>query len=492
MLLIAVVVATLFVTNLKTQESQPFYVGVTFGGVTVADAKVLIDKVKNYTNLFVLQSGELQRNYTAMDEIGDYATSSGLGFAIYCGIDDAYQNQTVDWITDAQQRWGKQFIGVYYNDEPGGKFLEGYSDFSRNGTYITKLGIGGLSVQSNETNTIYFANGTVRVTISLEDKSKNGYMQITDQNGAVIKEIPNVPWPQGEWTTNYPNGTTAAFIPPAYIVTTVTYYPEGAIAVWKSQENILYTAENGSQLISQVEPLSAVMDRNPIRNYDDAAQAFENNTAKYMQVLDSQSTTVFTSDFALYWWDYHSGYDVVLAQLGWNNTAAQEIGLVRGAANLQDKSWGTIITWKYNQAPYIASGSEIYDQMRLSYECGANYVIVFNYAKDLNGAYGTLREEHFQALERFWKEVVQNSSVVHGGVKAEAALVLPRNYGWGMRNPQDTVWGLWNANGTSQQIWTQLQSRLDQFGAKLDIVYEDPAYPVDGKYSQVFQWNQPD
>jgi hypothetical protein len=132
----------------------------------------------------------------------------------------------------------------------------------------------------------------------------------------------------------------------------------------------------------------------------------------------------------------------------------------------------------------------MYSQMRLSYECGAQYVIVFNYAEDLNGPYGTLQAEHLQALERFWNDVVQNTSVVHGGIKAEAALVLPKNYGWGMRNPQDTIWGLWPTNSTSQQIWTQLQSKLQQYGSKLDIVFDDPAYPVAGRYSHVYYWNQ--
>ena len=126
----------------------------------------------------------------------------------------------------------------------------------------------------------------------------------------------------------------------------------------------------------------------------------------------------------------------------------------------------------------------------VSYECGAEYVIVFNYAQDMNGPYGTLQNEHFQALERFWNDTVQNPNVKHGGIKAEAALVLPRNYGWGMRNPSDTIWGLWSTNSTSEQIWTQLQSKLQQYGSKLDIVYDDPAYSLAGKYSQIYYWNQ--
>jgi hypothetical protein len=157
---------------------------------------------------------------------------------------------------------------------------------------------------------------------------------------------------------------------------------------------------------------------------------------------------------------------------------------------LQDKSWGTIITWTYTQSPYLASGEEVFDQMRLSYECGADYVVVFNYAKDLNGPYGTLLEEHFRALDLFWREVVKNPKVAHGGIKAEVALVLPKDFGWGMRKPTDTIWGLWNADSTAQQVWAQVQSKLAEFNSRLDIVYDDPAFPVAGKYIQVFYWNQ--
>lgn len=166
---------------------------------------------------------------------------------------------------------------------------------------------------------------------------------------------------------------------------------------------------------------------------------------------------------------------------------------MRGAANLQDRSWGTILTWKYTQAPYLADGNEIFNQMKTSYENGAQYVILFNYAESMSGPYGTLQEDHFQALERFWNDVVQNGSVVHGAIKSEVALVLPRDYGWGMRNSQDTIWGIWHADGadgTSQQVWAQLQSRLAQYGSKFDIVFDEPAYPITEKYRSIYYWNQ--
>ena len=248
--------------------------------------------------------------------------------------------------------------------------------------------------------------------------------------------------------------------------------------------------------IAQEKTYLQIKNDNPIPDNNAAANLFIAKTKGPIDNLRNQCNIskgdfpIFTSDYGLYWWDYKSGYDMVLAQLGWNNSVAQEIALARGAANLQGKSWGTILTWKYTQAPYLADGKEIFNQMKTSYENGAQYVILFNYAENMSGPYGTLQEEHFQALERFWNEVVQNSSVVHGGIKAEAVLVLPKDYGWGMRNPQDTIWGLWKADSSSQQLWNQVQNKIAEYGSKLDVVYDDSSYPVVGRYSQVFYWNQ--
>ena len=126
----------------------------------------------------------------------------------------------------------------------------------------------------------------------------------------------------------------------------------------------------------------------------------------------------------------------------------------------------------------------------MSYECGAEYVVIFNYPTYPEGNdYGIMTDEHFDALERFWNNIVENPEVIHGSVKAEAALVLPRNYGWGMRDPQDKIWAFWGPDEKSQQIWTLSRQLLAQYVYSLDIVYEDPAFPVKGKYPQIYYWN---
>jgi hypothetical protein len=434
------------------KEKKPFLVGVTFGGNNTQDAKTLIDKVANYTNLFVLQSGELMRDKAAVMEIGDYAVSCGLHFAAFFESGTLFPAREASWLGFAEERWGSMFAGVYYGDELGGKVLDTYVVLEETiitgqwGTATTpkilKNAVGGLTYYENGSSITYQPNGEI----------------------VVVKS------------------------------NTITYYPNGTITLIEDSD--IFTIENGTDRIAQEETYEQVLSKNPIPDCDAAAKAFTSKNREKIANLSSQwqlsnrSFPIFTADYALYWWNYQSGYDMVLAELGWNNTVAQEIGLVRGAANLQGKRWGTILTWKYTNAPYLTGGDEMFEQMKTSYECGAEYVVVFNYAEDMEGPYGTLQEEHFEALERFWNEVVQNPNVVHGGVKAEAALVLPRNYGWGMRNPNDIIWGLWNANGTSQQIWSQLQGRLAQYGTKLDIVYEDGAYPVAGKYDNIYYWNQ--
>src|SRR3972149_5140008 len=87
-LLIAIIIGTVIVTynasNGKTQE-KPFYVGVTYGGNNSADAKTLIDRVKDYTNLFVVASGSMQYNVTELEAACDYAVQSGLDVIAYFG-----------------------------------------------------------------------------------------------------------------------------------------------------------------------------------------------------------------------------------------------------------------------------------------------------------------------------------------------------------------------------------------------------------------------
>ncbi|MCW3994957.1 MAG: hypothetical protein NWE98_02255 [Candidatus Bathyarchaeota archaeon] len=468
----------------KINRNLPFYVGVSYSGDNITDAKLLIDRVKNYTNLFVLQSGPLMYNVVFSEQILDYAVASGLNIVVSYSTNSLGNN--LNAILDvAPSRWGSHFLGLYFNDEPGGHMLDSQT----------------LTFSDNEKTIVKDANGQIilsKLTGSGLNQTLNQY--IFDPSGIItITSAPsflNTPWSGGNKTNQVSNSTRinptqTIYYPNGTIRytddTTLTYEPNGQVF----NENNQLVTDRGN--VSQFQPYQQIWDLNPLLNYTDAANIYVNNLKTTLSSIGNQTNVkLFTSDYALYWWDYKSGYDTIFAELGWNNTAAQEIDLVRGAANLQGKAWGTIITWTYTRPPYLTSGDEMYNQMRLSYECGAKYVVIFNYAKNMTDSYGTLQEEHFQALQRFWKEVVQNDSVVHGGIKAETVLVLPKDYGWGMRTPNDTIWGLWKADGTSQQVWNRVQNKIAEYGSKLDIVYDDGAYPVIGKYDHVFYWNQTD
>jgi hypothetical protein len=205
--------------------------------------------------------------------------------------------------------------------------------------------------------------------------------------------------------------------------------------------------------------------------------------------LKQFNITTFTSDYALYWFDYLGGYDKLFVQLGWNQSINTQISLLRGAATMQNKEWGAIITWKYLQQPYLDTGENIYNQMETAYNAGARYITIFNYPyNSSNSSYGIMMDEHFQALKNFWSQVIIKSEPRFP--HAEAALVLPRDYGWGMRSMDDKIWGFWGADEKSPIIWNRTQMLLQKYGFRLDIIYDDPMFPIQGNYSKIYYWNQ--
>ena len=102
----------------SASPSKDFYVGVTFGGNTTAEAKTLINEVKNYTNVFVVDSLPISQNEAEMYEICDYAVQNGLHIIVYFAWFSEYWQ--ANFLDTAKQRWGEKFLGVYLYDEPGG------------------------------------------------------------------------------------------------------------------------------------------------------------------------------------------------------------------------------------------------------------------------------------------------------------------------------------------------------------------------------------
>ena len=206
--------------------------------------------------------------------------------------------------------------------------------------------------------------------------------------------------------------------------------------------------------------------------------------------LKERKITTITSDYSLYWWDYLGGFDVILTQLGWNNSLIQEIALVRGTSRMQNKSWGTIITWKFDEVPYLDKGKKILEQMIMSYEAGAEYIIIFNYPQIGNNPYGAMTEEHFKTLEEFWREINRLSDLEDNSKikKADVVLVLPKNYGWGMRHPEDRIW-FWGPDEKTNQIWEFSRELIAKHGLNLDIIYQDSKFSNLDQYRMIYYWD---
>ena len=171
----------------------------------------------------------------------------------------------------------------------------------------------------------------------------------------------------------------------------------------------------------------------------------------------------------------------------------QNIALTRGAAQMANKTWGAIVTWKYDSPPYLDTAEEIYNQLLLAYESGAKYLTVFNYPTyPDNNEYGLLTEQYFDALLMLWTTVMDNSQTTSNTNyrNAQAALVLPSNYGSGLRNQNDRIWGFWGSDDISAQVLNSTRTLIWMYGTRIDIVYDDPIFPVADRYPFVYYWNQ--
>jgi len=225
-------------------------------------------------------------------------------------------------------------------------------------------------------------------------------------------------------------------------------------------------------------------------NYTDASNQFVDrlkSSLNRMNYTDPAVPCLFTSDYALYWFNYKAGYDVLLAQLGWNYRRQLNIALCRGAATMQEKEWGVIITWTYTEPPYIESGEELYKDLVLAYENGAKYISIFD--SNENYTQGILNEEHLAALKQFW-QYMQNNPRENSATSDRVAYVLPQDYGYGFRGPTDKIWGLWEADNLTEQICETLGNFMIKYGSRLDIIYDEGLEPDNTYgYSKLLFWN---
>ncbi len=261
-----------------------------------------------------------------------------------------------------------------------------------------------------------------------------------------------------------------------------------------------YDEPAGSQLdTTQIIKNPVITPTSPAKSYLDYTDYFfwlwthgsDGGLTATSAFFKNANSSLFTSDYGLYWFDYDLGYNTVLAQFGWNNSRPMQISLVRGAAEAQNQSWGAIITWTYNGTEnggtYLEPPPEMYSDMVLAYNCGASYVSIYDSSQNYVGT--TLNSSYLTKLQEFWNYVQQNPSK-QGSLKADTAVVLPQDYGFGFRSQDDSVWQYRTATAWTQQLYLNVTTLLDKYKSRLNIVYSDPQFQnaIRSDYSKILYW----
>jgi hypothetical protein len=164
-----------------------------------------------------------------------------------------------------------------------------------------------------------------------------------------------------------------------------------------------------------------------------------------------------------------------------------QVALCRGAATMHNDEWGVIITWTYGQPPYLENGSQLYNDMIYAYQNGAKYILVFD--SNLNYTQNVLQQEQLNAMKKFWNYVKANPRK-ENDVQDKVAFVLPADYGYGFRGPNDTIWGLWSADNLSANIWNSVNSLVEQYKINIDVIYDDDLQFSISNYSKLIFWNE--
>ena len=127
--LIAIIVSPLFLVAFNSdtteQKSGPdFLVGVEYAidNHSVEGCKALVDRVKNFTNLFVVDSAGITFDIINLNEVCDYVYDAGLYFYVFfiSPINGTavmrYNFFPHMWISDAKEKYGDKFLGAYAQD----------------------------------------------------------------------------------------------------------------------------------------------------------------------------------------------------------------------------------------------------------------------------------------------------------------------------------------------------------------------------------------
>ncbi len=334
------------------------------------------------------------------------------------------------------------------------------------------------------------AGGTVAETKALIDKVKGFTNLIAFTNLEVTKNLTSL-----EEIVGYAYANRLSFLVQTAFPTLHSGFSFDPIS-WASQAKSKY----GEKFLGYYlfdEPGGNQVDLGDFVQFDNSSKPYDYRDAAntyvyylYVQMRSFIKTDkLVTSDYALYWYDYEAGYDTVFCQFGWNNSRAINIALCRGAAEMHNKTWGAILTWTYSESPFMESASALYQDMVTAYDAGAKYVLVFNYPQ--TGPYGVLSEDQFDAMKAFCDYATETPQEGTSNTE-KVAYVVPDNYGFGFRKPDDKIWGVWDADEKAPMIWNEVNSLVQTYGNGFDIIYGSPWTKVFGwtHYDRLIWWNE--
>ena len=372
---------------------------------------------------------------------------------LYFGIDAAYDNETLTTLIDQ--------VSPYTN-----LFIVGCTSITIN---QTRLNATCQYLYDKGLNFIVFQDAPVE-SYNLANRTR-------------LQNTTNTPYPQTP-SNSSTQGTSGNSSIPRNLLQ-ISNWTETAKKLWGNKFlGIYYIDEVAGR---QLDQYPGWIEVHNATDYADAAYKFNKTASGSVQwfrrgYTNGQELTLFSSDYALYQFDYDAGYDVIFAQFGWNYSRQLNIALCRGAATVANKDWGAIITWEYNQPPYMEDKASLFNDMVIAYENGAKYIVVFD--SNENHTENVLTSDHLGAIKDFWQYTKDHPRSPNTS-KDRVCFVLPEAYGYGFRGPDDSIWGLWSADDFSKNLTIAVGQKLIEYGERLDLVYNQTQLLSAG-YGKVF------
>jgi hypothetical protein len=318
-----------------------------------------------------------------------------------------------------------------------------------------------------------------------------GSLNVT-QDTAALTRVCNFLYQKGFYFIVYVGFSKTDFLPPrgpdsGFLSTASVRWGDKFLGVY------LFDEAGGRQLGSTDKIIPSVPNSTfDAKDYTYASEAFVETLTGALTInvdwfnpslVQSQ---LFTSDYALYWYDYLSGYGTVFSEFVGNQSRQIAVALDRGAAHVLGKDWGVMITYQDNGPE---NATQLYSDMTFAWQSGAKYIVVFDGNSTDASSNGVLTQAHIDAMKQFWNYTKTNTR--SDEYPADMAYVLPADYGFGLRSSSDTIWGLWNADALSTKVWNDANSLLATYGNNLDIIYETRIdhQPIALPYKTLIFWN---